>query len=117
MTEDRSKAQLDIFSVEDMQGWLKEELRDVEKARELRVKDLTGFVDAYAAGKLTPEEATQRMVQYDRRWGEALPGTGAFPGATDEDILQRIDQSRDEMYGKHSEKFLQRPPTDKKLVR
>jgi hypothetical protein len=83
------------MSVQEMQGWLRDEIRDSAKAHELRTKDATQLVEEYAAGKLTPEEATQRVTAYDRRWGgEALFGTAARDGVTDEQIVAEIDRAR-----------------------
>lgn len=62
------------LSVKDMQDWLSQELRDLDKARELRIKEATGFVEAYARGELTSREASERLTLYEDRWGEALPG-------------------------------------------
>lgn len=86
------------MSVKDMQGWLREEIRDSAKAHELRVKDATELVTAYADGQLTTEEAMERLNQHDRRWGEALFGASAFPGLTDKEILDRIDAARTEQF-------------------
>jgi hypothetical protein len=85
----------DALTAEEMQGWLREELRDSAKALELRTKEATEFVTAYAEGKLTSDQAMDRLVKYDRRWGEALPGTSAFPQFSDEEILRNIDAARE----------------------
>lgn len=96
MADDEAPAHTNTLSVQDLQGWLKEEIRDCDKAHELRVKEATEFVTAYAAGKLSPSEAMQRLLQYDRRWGEALYGATASPGISDEQILKAIDLACDE---------------------
>lgn len=90
------------LSVKDMQGWLRDEIRDSAKAHELRVKDATAFVTEYTEGKLTPEQAMDRLVEHDRRWGEALPGATASPGLSDEAIVQQIDKARDELSDRSS---------------
>ena len=79
------------LSVKDMQWWLGQEIRDLDKLRELRVREATAIVDAYAQGKLTPEEASDRMTSYEDRWGDALLGAHTGPNVTDEAILARID--------------------------
>jgi hypothetical protein len=61
-----------------------------------RIKDATELTTTYALGELTPEHAHERFLQYDHRWGEALPGTHAFKGSTDEQLLRAIDRVRGE---------------------
>jgi outer membrane translocation and assembly module TamA len=95
MTDDDQFERTGILSVRDLQNWMKQELLDSAKAHELRSKDATEFVTAYAEGKITPEQAQEALVQHDRRWGEALPGAMAIPGASDEEIVRAIDGARD----------------------
>lgn len=84
----------EILSVQEMQGWLREEVRDSAKAHELRTKEATQFVEEYATGKLTGEQAMDGLYAYDLRWGDVLPGTTAAPGKSDEQILSEIDETR-----------------------
>jgi hypothetical protein len=79
------------LSVKDMQWWLAQEMRDLDKLRDLRVREATAIVDAYARGELTPAEASKRLTSYEDRWGDALPGTHASPNIADEAILAKID--------------------------
>jgi hypothetical protein len=110
MADNESPQGKDLMTPEEFQGWLKQEIRDSAKAHELRVKDATAFVTAYSEGKLTPEEAEEHLYRYDRRWGEALCGTMASPGTSDEAILRAIDKARDEMLGKHTARLSSMPP-------
>ena len=89
-------SQREFMTPEEFQEWLKDEIRDSAKAHELRVQNATAFVTAYAEGKLTPEEAQDKLLAYDRRWGEALYGASVVPGLSDEAILQQIDAARDD---------------------
>jgi hypothetical protein len=82
------------LSVEEMRGWLLQEIKDLEKASELRIKEAKALVEAYAKGELTPEGASKRLTIYEDRWGEALPGTHAMPHMTDEAIAEKIDKTR-----------------------
>jgi hypothetical protein len=82
------------LSPKEVQSWALQEQRDSAKAHELRVKSATEIATAYAKGELTPEQAQERMFEHDHRWGEALPGTHAFPASTDEHILASIDKVR-----------------------
>jgi hypothetical protein len=81
---------------EDMQHWLQQEIADSAKALELRIKEATGFVTAYASGKITPEEADEKHWRYQHRWGEALPGTHVAPGSGDDQIMASIDKAAGE---------------------
>jgi hypothetical protein len=92
----------DPLSPEEMQGWLKEEIRDSSKAHELRIKEATDFVSAYASGTISAEEAAERLLRYDRRWGEALYGATASPGLSDKAILSAIDRARETALGRHT---------------
>jgi len=100
MSDDEAKAG-DLLSVKEMQQWLSQEVRDTEKARELRLKEANAFVADYASGALNAEQAQEKLAAYDRRWGEALFGAAAVPGVTDEEIVNRIDQARAETQRGH----------------
>ena len=82
------------LSVEDMQKWLQQEVADLAKATELRTKEATGFVTAYASGAISAKEAERRFTEYGERWPEALPGTHSFKGAKDDELLAEIDETR-----------------------
>jgi hypothetical protein len=92
MTDQEDHDRSDTMSVKDMQEWLQEQIRDSERAHELRIKEASGFVSEYAQGKLTHEQAIERMKQYDLRWGAPLFGASAAPGISDEEIVQTMDQ-------------------------
>jgi hypothetical protein len=78
-----------------MQGWLEREIADIHKAAELRIKDAERFVNAYARGELSPEEAEKRGYEYSERWGDSpLPGVFRSQGLSDDEILRLIDQAR-----------------------
>jgi len=83
----------DRLSPQEMRRWLSEELTDLSKALQLRAIEATSLVTAYSAGEISAEEAEKRLHQYDRRWGEALPGTSVSKGVTDEAILAAIDKA------------------------
>lgn len=86
----------DMLSPDEMKGWLAQEIRDSAKAHELRVREATDFVTAYASGKIGAEEASARLLRYDRRWGEALPGVTTTESLSDERILEAIDRAREQ---------------------
>lgn len=92
--KEEPKEDPDPLSVTDMQSWLRQEIMDMTKASELRMKQATELVIAYAKGELTPEETSQRLFEYEQRWGAALRGATAGPHLLDDDILQRIDWTR-----------------------
>jgi len=82
------------LSAREMREWLLQEIRDSMKACELRVREATAFVTAYAVGELSPEQAMERLNKYEDRWGEALCGTKAASHMTDDQIVGQIDQMR-----------------------
>lgn len=82
------------ISTEGMRGWLKREIADIVKAKELRAGEATHFVEAYAEGRISTDEMLTQAEEYSRRWGEALPGVRRSEGMTDEQILARINETR-----------------------
>jgi hypothetical protein len=82
-----------LLSADDMRRWLGEEVRNVLKECELRVRDATGFTTAYAAGELSPKEAHKRLSRYEERWHDALEGIYASSFKTDDAILAAIDKA------------------------
>jgi hypothetical protein len=94
MPEHQKPDDSDHLSPEELQRWSQQEQADLAKAVELRTKEVRELATAYSAGTISPEEAEKRLYSYNRRWGEALPGTHAAKGATDEEILTSIDESR-----------------------
>lgn len=78
----------------EMQKWLQQETADMAKAFELRTKEASELVAAYTSGKISPDEAEERLWKYNKRWPEALPGTHTVKGASDTDILAEIDEAR-----------------------
>ena len=95
MKDKKITEESDYPTPQGMQGWLEREIADIMKATELRIKDATKFVNAYARGEITADEAAKRNYQYSERWGEALPGILRSKGLSDEEILKRIDQVRE----------------------
>lgn len=89
-TEEPNEGQ-EHLSVTDVQGWLRQEIMDITKAAELRMKQASEIVLAYAKGELTPEETSQRLFEYDERGVSALRGATAQTHLSDEEILQRMD--------------------------
>jgi len=81
-------------SPQEMNAWLQREIKDTTKAAELRIKDAASFVTAYASGEINQGEAEQRLHEFSKRWGDALPMAGRSENMTDEEILRRIDETR-----------------------
>lgn len=81
------------LSLREMREWLSQELKDLEKARELRIREATALVESHANGELSPRETRDRLMRYEDRWGEALPGTHAMAHLTDEMIVAKIDST------------------------
>lgn len=94
MTQKKFEQANDILTLEELQSWFNQEVKDSTKAHELRVKDATEILQDYRSSKITGDEVMDRLHAYDRRWGEALPGTSATEGITDEMILKSIDRTQ-----------------------
>jgi len=78
----------------EMLGWLEREIADTAKAAELRIRDAARFVTAYALGEISADEAENGAYEYACRWGDALPGVHRSQGMPDEEILQKMDETR-----------------------
>jgi hypothetical protein len=83
---------------QEMRGWLVQEILDCTKATELRVKEAIGLVTEYEQGKITPDQASQRLTRYEERWGEALFGATAGKTMSDEQIIATIDDARSKQW-------------------
>jgi hypothetical protein len=81
------------LSPKDIRGWVQSQIECINKASELRIKELTDLDTAYTEGKISPKEATRRSSEYANRWGEALPGVVSPRGMTDAEILAAIDET------------------------
>jgi hypothetical protein len=95
---DTNEAQ-DRLTPQEMQRWLSEEIADLIKAMQLRVTEASALVNSYAAGEISAEEAEKRLAQYNWRWTEALPGTSASTGLTDQQILAAVDSAAEQQTG------------------
>jgi len=99
-----TKTSDDILSVNDMQRWLLQEVRDVTTATRIRLEQATSLVNDYATGKISPQEAADAMVRYTLVWGDALDGVVAVPGKTDEEIATELKTAFDESFASRVQK-------------
>jgi len=82
----------DAMTPSDMRNWLVQEIRDVLKGQELRIKDATEFVTAYCLGEISAEEASRRFDLYTDRWGDAILGVSTSEDMTNAEVIKRRDQ-------------------------
>ena len=82
-----------LLTPEEMRAWHAEEIRDVLKECDLRVRDATQFTIAFLAGELTPEQANARLSRYEARWGDPLRGVLTSNHRSDEAIVEAIDKA------------------------
>ncbi len=85
----------ETLTPQEVRQWAAQEIASSAKASELRIKEANDVADKYASGEISSEQAMERLVSYDKRWGEALYGVATTAGVTDEQILARIDSARD----------------------
>jgi hypothetical protein len=85
----------DPLTPADMLHWLKDEASLVAKAAEMRIREATDLVTAYATGEITAAEANKRFYGYSRRWGDAIYGVSSTEGKTDKQIRKEMDEARD----------------------
>lgn len=91
---EKPEDQGEFLSPKEIRQWADQEIKDVQKAAELRVREVSEIARAYSSGEITPEKADELQFKYTYRWGEALRGTNATEGRTDEEILAKIDSTR-----------------------
>jgi hypothetical protein len=85
----------ETYSPQDLRDWLRQEIRDLTKATELRLKDATDFVTAYAVGEIDAEEAARRLNRYQSRWGDSpIRGQATTEEMSNDEILKQIDASQ-----------------------
>ena len=88
----------DDLTPDQMRNWLRQEIADLSKAMELRIRDATDFVTAYAVGEITAKEAAARLDGYLDRWGDdTIPGVKVTDRMTNEEIIQRSDKARSDL--------------------
>ena len=109
MTISDDTTEHNFLTPQEIRNWLLQELRDSAKAHELRTKEATELATAYALGELSPAQANEMFLQYNDRWGETLPKTHAFKGATDDQILASIDKAQGDH---HAPRILREKVTD-----
>lgn len=73
---------------------LRREVIAINRAAEMRIRELTVLVTDYARGKITPEEANERFSRYSSRWSDPIYGVSIAEGKTDEQILKEMADAR-----------------------
>ena len=85
----------DVISVKEMKSALEVDIREVMKAAHLRIAELAHITTEYAAGRLSPEIATDKYMHYADKWGDALPGVNrATVNVSDEQIIADMEKGR-----------------------
>jgi hypothetical protein len=70
MAEQNPNSDEHLYSPEEMQDWLKVEIRQIRLASARRIAEASNFVEAYASGDLQRTDANQRLAEYEEKWGE-----------------------------------------------
>ncbi len=96
MAEEKSTGQegSDFPDPKGLQRWLEREITDIQKAAELRIRDAANFVNEYARGEISKDDAERRSFEYAQRWGDAIPGVMSTTGLSDGEILARLNETR-----------------------
>ena len=78
----------------DMAQWLRQEIREICKASELRIQDATDFVTGYLTGQFSEQQMEERRSIYNDRWGDSpLYAVGLNDRMTNEEIIRRLDRA------------------------
>jgi hypothetical protein len=81
----------DYMSVKDMREMMQDEITRVMKAGQLRIEELSAITTAFAAGELTPKQATEKYFDHMDKWGDVLPEVTSIERKTDEQIRAAVD--------------------------
>jgi hypothetical protein len=86
----------DLLTPAEMLDWLGDEIRTVNRATELRLREASEIAVAYAKGDITPEEANRRFSLHSNQWRDVIHGGLIIPpgGLTDEEIHRSIEESQ-----------------------
>lgn len=79
---------------EDVTAWLQQQIDHSRKATKLRIAGAREIAVDFAGNRISREEVADRIYQYEKRWGEALPGVWTTQGKTDQQILAELDETR-----------------------
>lgn len=94
MTQEKPEMPEDSLSVKDMKNILADRTREILKAADLRIRELTDLTVAYAAGEMTPKEASEAYCRHEDKWGEILPGVVQdIRSMSDKDIVTEMNKS------------------------
>jgi hypothetical protein len=81
----------DHITVNEMLSMFNDEVTNVTKGAELRLRDFSTLLKEYVAGNISPEQATDRMVRHQEKWGDAVPGVYSVEGKSDEELLAAVE--------------------------
>jgi len=101
----------DVLTPAELTRWAKQEYVNSAKAFELRAKEASDLATQYAAGEISAEQAKERFLAYERRWGDALYGVSSADNMTNEQILAAMDEARRGDRGSFSSRVTQRDIT------
>jgi hypothetical protein len=94
MNDSEQTTSEETLSPKEVFQWARQEIANSAKAFELRVKEATDLATRFAAGEISPQEAKQKLISFDRRWGEAMYGASVGENISDDQILAKIDEAR-----------------------
>jgi hypothetical protein len=79
---------------DEMRDWLRQEIRDLTKAFELRINDATDFVTSYALGEITATDASNRLSAYQHQWGDSpISGVTVRDSMSNSEILKKQEEA------------------------
>lgn len=80
----------------ELMEWHTNEVEEVLRAAQLRLRDSARIIDDYRQGKIDFSEAQERVLNHDTKWGERFPGgiDGTTRGRSDEEINSAIEAYR-----------------------
>jgi hypothetical protein len=84
----------DLLTQHDMLDWLRLEVAKIMKEADMRTREATEIVTAYAIGEINAREANSRLDAYNTQWGDALKGISLQPNMTDADVHKAMNKEK-----------------------
>src|ERR1700733_6484292 len=90
-----------LYSPNEMQEWLRLEIKQIRMASARRITEASSLVEAYASGNLNRRDANQRLAEYEEKWGEVTKDLEVASEIHDEAVnaIYRLSRGRSRKTG------------------
>jgi hypothetical protein len=85
----------DDLTPQEMRSFFSDEVANVTKGAELRIRELAELMARFHTGEITAERATELAGDYKEKWGDAVPGVYSVKGKTDAELMAAVNEEYD----------------------